>query len=191
MTTRGDLAATLDTATGIPSQREDGQPYRIGGLAEATWAMRKLRDIERKRAEIRSIAEEEIDRVQQWATAEDGKFGHEAGYFTALLIDYALRQRAEDPRRKSVSTPHGVVHTRESGGGWTAGPEALEWARKARPDLVRVTEAFALADARKALTATEAGVVDPTTGDLVPGVTVAPKTVTASVDVDLTEGDPR
>lgn len=186
MTLTHDLAAVPDEWE-VPAGDEERERFRVEGERQAVWAMRRARDVARRRAEIQAIAEEEIDRIQRWASDADAPLARDARYFEGLLIRYALDVRAADPRRKSVTTPYGTVRTRETGGGWTASPEALEWARVARPELVKVTETFALSDAKRTLTATEDGVVDPATGDLVPGITVAPRTVTATVEV-VTEG---
>lgn len=170
---------------------EAREAWRIDGLGRATWAMRKLRDIEAQRAEIRRVVEAEVDRLNQWAVTADAPLARDASFFEGVLSLYALQVRADSPKDKrgeptvkSITTPYGVVQTRESGGGWKATDEALEWARKAHPELVETipaTERFKVAAAKVALDVTPVGVVDPDTGDLVPGITVEPKVVKATV----------
>jgi hypothetical protein len=171
----------------VPDSDEDRATYQVAGAGHAAWAARRLAQVTRKRGEIQAIAEQEIARIEAWATRRDAPLARDAAFFESTLVAYALAVRAADGRRKSVTLPHATVQTRTVGGAWEAAPEALAWAAESRPDLVEVTRRFSLSAARRALAVTPDGVVDPTTGDLVPGLTVTPKHVTASVTVD-TEG---
>jgi hypothetical protein len=166
----------------VPESDELREAYRIDGPGSAAWAMRKLRDARTRQAEVRAVADAEIERVQAWADTEHAKYERDAAWFEGLLTRWALDCRAADPRAKSVSTPYGTVTTRETAGAWTVDDAAvLEWARGRRPELVQVRESLRLADAKKALTVADGKILDPATGEVVPGIEVGPSRVTATV----------
>jgi len=173
----------------VPESEEARTAFRVDGIATATWACRKLRDVEVQRAKIRATAQAEIDRIQLWAAAQDDALARDAHWFEGLLTDYALRLRADTGgRTKSVSTPYGVVKTRESTVTWDIDQDTvLAWAKTGRPELVKVVESLRLSDAKKALKVADGLVIDPATGEAVPGVRILPGGLTASVTVDLSD----
>lgn len=183
-----DDLATAPDFVDLPEGEEERAAFRIDGPHTATWAMRKLRDVQRRRAEIQTTAEREINRVQDWAAREDAKHARDADYFTSLLTVYALAQRAESGgRAKSVTTPYGTVTTRQKRGAWTVDEAAvLAWARVHRPEIVKVAESLLLGEAKKVLAVEENWVIDPASGEVVDGISVAPDSLTATVSVDLT-----
>lgn len=171
-----------------PESDEDRAGYRLRSLSHLTWAMRKLAGIERERLEVSTTAQAEIDRIQDWAAREDARWARDASWFRSLAEEYALTQRAVDPRRKSVETPYGVAKTREQAGAWEFDDAAfLAWASENHEDLVdvKVETRVRKGDAKKVLQVAGNGVVDPVTGEEVPGIKVGDPTVTASVSVDL------
>jgi hypothetical protein len=171
-----------------PEADEDRAGYRLRSLSHLTWAVRRLAILRRRRLDVSTTAQAEIDRVQAWAAREDAKLARDAGWFEAIIAEYALDERARDERRKSIATPYGVVKTRVSAGAWDVDPDALlPWLAEHRPDLLRrkVTEAPDLAAMRRALAVEGGEVFDRDSGVPVPGVKVGEPTVTASVDVDL------
>jgi hypothetical protein len=183
MTAHEDLTEATDLYE-APEDPEAREAFRITGPGQATWAMRKLRDARAAQADVAAVAQAEIDRIQAWATAEHDRIEHNAGFFEGLLTRWALDLRAADPRSKTVSTPYGEVRTRTVPGKWDVHDEALvvAWARGSRPGLMQVRESLRLADAKKALDVTDDGrVIDPETGEIVPGIEVGPAQVTATV----------
>ena len=191
MTTVDDVRDAPDLYD-VPDTDEARQAWRIGGLREATWAMRKLADIEARRAQVRDVYQAEVDRLDMWLSDQESRLDRDGDFFRSHLEVYALTVRADspvnskgEPTVKSVPTPYGVVKTSVKGGGWVVSEDAVEWAKKARPDLVmtKVSETFQVA-AAKALADLEVvagGVIDVTTGEAVPGIVVAPKMVVAKV----------
>lgn len=185
-----DLEASLSEAPDdwqIPDD-EHRAGYQLESDRHLTWAMRKLRDRQRRRLDIAAVAQYEMDRVSRWAAEQDERLARDVEFFEAIAKDYALRIRARDPRRKSVSCPYGQVTTRETSRPWEVDEGAfLLWLKANRPDLVKITEKPSLADAKRALVVKGDGVMDPNTGELVDGVTVGLSEVTASVLVDVIE----
>jgi hypothetical protein len=169
-----------------PEADEERAGYRLRSLSHLTWAVRKLADTRRRRLEIATVAQAEIDRIQTWAAEQDARWARDAAWFESLAVEYALTHRTD--HEKSFPTPYGVVKTREKAGAWDVDPDALlPWLAEHRPDLVRrkVSEAPDLPGMRKAFSAERGEVFDRDSGVPVPGVKVGEPTVRVAVDVDL------
>lgn len=183
MTAVDDLVGELDDFPVV--EAPDGEEAaRLADLDQAVRVARSLRAVELRRREIQAAADAEIDRIREWAARADRPLATRAEYLEMLLQQFALAERAAG-RGKSLTTPYARVATREVAGRWVVSGEALEWAEVHRPDLVKVTRSLPVSEVRGALTVTPEGVVDPSSGELVPGVTVEPGRVTATVTVDL------
>ena len=161
-------------------------------LAWVTDKARRLRNLQAKRAEHGAILQAEIDRLEvelsrlrDRAVEIDAPLARYAEYLESCLTSYALRERERTHGKvKSVKLLFATIKTSTKGGGWTPGPEAVEWAKANRPELV--AESLRTADAKRVLTFDETTglVIDKATGSTVPGITVAPRTITATVDIE-------
>lgn len=172
----------------VPGDDEGRKAWTVDSLAKATWAMQRARDLALRQKEIRDVANDRIEQLEAWAQAEVTKLDRDRDFFQDSVAAYALRLRAEDPKRKSLVTPFGTVRTQERSGSWTInGPAVLAWAKQHRPEFVKTEEQFCLGEAKKAFVITEAGVLDPVTGTLVEGVTPGETRITALVDIDMTK----
>lgn len=167
---------------------DDTEPCPVNQMTDviAALMMQRLDWLTRRIKEAEDIARANIAaetaRCNDWFIRKTKADREAAEQIQARLEEWMLDVRdATAGKVKSKSFPHGTVQTREVGGGWKPSAETLEWAKANRPELVQVVESFALAKAKRALAATEAGVVDPVTGDLVPGLVVEPKDVKVSV----------
>jgi hypothetical protein len=173
-----------------PHGAEVRESFKVTGLETLDWALRKLAEIEAERAGIRDFVLERIGRLEKFAADQDGPLAREADYFRGLAVAYALQQRAADPRCKSVAAPHGTVSTRESGGSWSASDEAVAWALFAHPELVETTSRLKVADAKRLPgVRVDAGQVVDATGEIIPGIVVSPKVVTATVKLVVDEAE--
>lgn len=92
---------------------EEREGFKIENLEGATWAFRKLRAIESKEADIKAIAEEEINRVNSWKEKELEQYAKDKEYFNYLLEEYYRAEKAKDKKFK-LSTPYGKVTARKS-----------------------------------------------------------------------------
>lgn len=191
--------ATIDDFDGgFDSPDLDGPEADLPALSErfavtddgrATWAMRKVRTAARRIAEVDAIAASEIMRVQEWAVRERAKSERALGFFTGMLQSYALLQRRLDGKHKSILTPYGRVSTREAQARLQVADEAtyLAWAKihapgtvktttTTKPILSEITAVVMIADGQIAMT---------TGGEVVPGLTVIPVTLTATVTPEV------
>lgn len=177
MTTTDELMGDLDDFPVL----DEG--VSLADLDAAVRASRSLMAVESRRRAIREAAEREVERIREWAQGADRPLATRAEYLEGLLIHYAMAER-DAGRGKTLTTPYARVVTREVKGRWTVSDDALEWARKNRPDLVQTVETIRLAEARRTLRVVDGEAMDPQTGEAVPGVTVEPTRVAASVTVD-------
>lgn len=198
------------TVTELPPEEEDASfevPNEVTAAleresADLAWFVeqgRRLAWAHRKMEKIRASIEPQLDRVhaeearlEGWATDQCAPIQRYVDYLTGALADYALRARERspldargEPKVKSVSGPYVRVRTFLEGGGWTASEESLAWAEASRPELVETVRKLRVADAKRlpTLQVVAGVVVDTTTGQEVPGITVAPRTVKAAVDL--------
>ncbi|AOR24324.1 host-nuclease inhibitor Gam family protein [Clostridium taeniosporum] len=94
-------------------QEERREGFKIENLEGATWAFRKLRAIENKKAEIKAIADEEKARIDSWEQQEIKQYEADKEYFEGLLSSYYVDEKAKDKKFK-LSTPYGKVNSRKS-----------------------------------------------------------------------------
>lgn len=89
--------------------------WSITDDGSAEWAMRKLAQIESRRAEIDSQAAAWIAEIRDWQTGETRRLDQRAGFFRYHLTEYAGAYRALDPKRnKTLRLPSGKVSSTET-----------------------------------------------------------------------------
>lgn len=154
----------------------------VADLATATELSRKLRAVRRRRAVLDAQAEAEIDRLQRRAVEIAAPLARREEWLVAQLEAYALHRRMHFGE-KTTRLLYAEVKTTEAGGGWTADADAVDWARWHAPELLKTNPKFDLADAKRRPGWKVDGdrVLDTTTGEFVPGITVAPKRINATV----------
>jgi hypothetical protein len=159
---------------------EDRERFRVENDSQAVWAMRKLAAAKARLNDIALIAESEIARVQHWAEQQSREPMRNTEYFEGILVEYGMSQRAEG--RKTVSTPYGAIKSRTGQPKYTFTDrdEFIAWAKANRPGWVAVKEEPALSVIR----AETEGAVDSDTGEIIPGLSVDPASVSFSVEVE-------
>ncbi len=178
----------------VPDAEEAREAWSIDSLGQAAWAMAKNRELALRQAEIRRIADDKIARWVAWrdrevAALQNGRTGRD--FFEAHLAAYALRRRAEDEKRnKTLTLPFGTVSTKDTSKTpkWEVDEETLiPWLKERFPKLVvsTTTEKVDLKAAKTTFPSSggEAWVGD--SGETVPGITVTPGGVSASISLDL------
>jgi hypothetical protein len=155
----------------VPAEREH---FKITDDNAASWAMRKLRTLRERQAEIDTVARDEIARIEKWHLAASGALVADTNFFTAILTHYAQQQRNELDR-KSVSLPYGTIKSRAG----TSRVEVsdvdgfLAWARVNAPALVRTREEPDKTQIKNSLVHVAGDmVIDKATGEVVPGVAI-------------------
>ena len=165
--------------------------YEILDDGAAAWAMRKLQRLRRQQATNAAIAAAEIEKIEAWLSDVNRSLDMNATYFEAILGHYALRCRQNpDDGRKSISLPAGKIATRIPSAHWHIDPaEFVPWAEAHRPDLLRVKVDPSLSEIKRALAAVvdapTSDVVDPDSGEIVPGVRISSGDISATVTPDI------
>ena len=128
---------------------EERENFKIDSLEGATWAFRKLRAIESKIAEIDTIAEQEINRINTWMEKELEQYSKDKEYFNYLLQEYYREEKAKDKKFK-LSTPYGKVTARKSKK-WIYEDEEslLEYLKQSEPSCIRVKEEINKTEVKK------------------------------------------
>lgn len=92
---------------------QEDEGFKIDSLQGANWCMRKLKALNEKQKEIEAVKEEELRRIEIWATGEMKSIQGDKEFFEAKILEYFKQQRELDPKAK-LSTPYGKVATRKS-----------------------------------------------------------------------------
>lgn len=161
------------------------QTFRIDGDRTAQWAMRHLAELRADEARDTATYDAELAHLDEWATrrAKSREWG--ISFFERHLEDYARRQReATGGKRKSIDLPAGKVRTtiRKARIVVTDRDSFVEWATGTAASLLRVKREPDATAIGVALQMTDSGtVVDPVSGEVVPGLGVEPESVSVSI----------
>lgn len=169
-TTTDDLTSHL-LATGPDlSSDDERERWVCDDDDKAGWALRKLAAAEAERERIKRLAQAEIARIEAWATDADRQVARDVDFFTSQLIGYRRRLEASDPKLpKTYKLPAGSIARRAGRTSVKVVDERafVEWAYEAKPDALTMRpKVSALADYPD----TSGYIVDPDTGEQVPGV---------------------
>lgn len=149
--------------------------FRIRDISALNWALRKLAALDRQEAEINELARQEVERIEEWRKKRLESVARSREYLTFLIEEYAREQRALDPKWKA-STPYGRVSFRRQQPKWHWKDDQVlvDWLERAGyTDMVRVKKEPEKAVLKKRFSLADDGrVIDPETGEVVPGVVV-------------------
>lgn len=163
------------------------KPFEITDLNSLNWAFRKLAALKSKEKEIKQVAEVERERIAQWERGELSTISSSLEFFENMISVYHAKQLAEDPKAKTISTPYGKSKTRKS----SEAPEKQDEEQILQYVIENELDEFIKnsvkwADLKKSLKIVEISgekVVIDETGQIVPGVTVKPESISYSVEV--------
>lgn len=141
-------------------------------LEKAEGAARRLRAATDSIAEIDAVANRIIADAEAWREQATAPYASTAQSCTADIETF-LRKQIEMGGPKSAPLPYGIsASARQTGGTLVFDPE---FAESAPDDIVRVKRSIDAKAAKAYYTVTKAGVVVDPNGEVVEGVTVAPK----------------
>ena len=118
----------------LQEQRED---FKIENLEGCTWAFRKIRAIENKKAEIEAIAAAEIERISNWKEQELKQYESDKEFFEGLLSAYYVEEKTKDKKFK-LSTPYGKVTSRKNKKWFYEEEQLIDYLDMEDPNGVRV-----------------------------------------------------
>jgi len=161
--------------------------FEITDINSLNWAFRKLAALKSKEKEIKQLANVERDRIAEWEKGELSSITNSVNFFESLVTAYHAKQLAEDPKAKTISTPYGKAKSRKS----KEQPEKqnedqiLQYVFENELDEF-IKSSVNWAELKKSLKIVEISgekVVVDENGQLVPGVTVKPESISFSVEV--------
>ncbi|UAT29542.1 host-nuclease inhibitor Gam family protein [Bacillus badius] len=161
--------------------------FEITDINSLNWAFRKLAALQSKAKEIKQLANVERERIAEWEKSELSTIENSTSFFKSLIQKYHSEQLAADPKAKTISTPYGKSKTRKS----NETPEKADEEQLLQyiidNDLVDyIKQSVKWADVKKTFKIAEISgekVVVDENGQLVPGVTVKPESISFSVEV--------
>lgn len=161
--------------------------FEITDLNSLNWVFRKVAALKSKEKEIKQVADVERQRIADWERGELSSISNSLSFFETMVQAYHAKQLAEDPKAKTISTPYGKSKTRKS----SEAPEKLDEEKLLQYVIENEMDEFIKnsvkwADLKKSLKIVEISgekVVVNENGQIVPGVTVKPESISYSVEV--------
>ncbi|WP_433959343.1 host-nuclease inhibitor Gam family protein [Cytobacillus horneckiae] len=162
-------------------------PFEITDLNSLNWAFRKLSALKSKEKEIKQLAQIERDRIAEWEGGELSTIDNSLSFFENMIAIYHAKQLEADPKSKTISTPYGKSKTRKSKEAPEKGNEEAilqHVIENGMDDYIKNSVKWA--DLKKSLKIVEVSgdkVAVDENGQLVPGVTIKPESISYSVEV--------
>lgn len=165
--------------------QDQKERFKINDLETAAWAMRKIRAYNQKIKEIEDLYKSELDRLKKWKESATKTHSNHISFFEAILSEYLMEQRANDPKFR-ITTPAGSVSTRRQQPKFIIeDQEALiNWLLdNGNSDLVRVRKEPQMAELKKIFTNVDNSLVDGN-GEIVPGIIIRqqPEKIVIKID---------
>lgn len=163
------------------------QQFEITDINGLNWAFRKLTALKAQEKEVTTLANVERDRIAEWEKGELISVHNSITFFESHIQRYHAEQLAADPKQKTISTPYGKSKTRKSKETPDKGDEALLLDYVIQNDLAEfIKNSVKWADLKRTLKIVEISgekVIVDENGQIVPGVTVKPESISYSVEV--------
>jgi len=88
--------------------------FEVHDIDSLNWAFRKLSALKSKANEIKQLAEKERLRIESWEQSELSTVKNSIEFFESMVTQYHMKQLAEDPNSKTISTPYGKARSTTS-----------------------------------------------------------------------------
>lgn len=165
------------------------EEFKVDTLEKAAAVMRKYRSLAQRVQEIKDLANAERDRIGAWEQRASASVESQMEFYEGHLQAFGMMQRAEG--RKSVSLPDGDIKTRTTAPSFEVDRATfLAWAEEhKRDDVMRVSFAPDMAAIKSTFLPDGGVVVDPASGEVVPGLIPVPERVTVSLAPDMDATD--
>lgn len=157
-----------------PAPEDVREKYKVQDLAQASRYMRAIARLQDRQKENETALDTEVDRINRFYKGQNEALQSKIDFFSELVLEYDDTRRAKDPEFR-LKTPNGQVTKRTTTGySWTDETALIHWLSDRHPELVRTETVQKIEKAafKKAMGAVDefGNVVDPDTGEIVPGV---------------------
>lgn len=182
------LEHELEEIDSMEFTEEAKERFKIEDLDQLNWVFRKLRALNAEEKEVKDLAEAERFRIDEWEKSKLTPIQQSKEFFISLIHEYHAEQLKENPKAKTLSTPYGKSKSRTT----KEQPDKLDEDKllahvKESGQTEYIKESIKWGDYKKSLKVAEIDgqkVVVDELGQVVPGATVKPETITFSVDVE-------
>lgn len=168
-------------------EQTESEAFKVDTDEKANWALRKIKQFEEQKQANNKLAVEETEKIEAWNKAENEKAQQSIDYFQGLLARYAMEKRQNDPKFKSQKLPNGSIRFRKQQPKWNYNDDdaVVESLKKAEMgDLIKVKETPKKADIKKMFEVSDGKVINPETGEVIPGIEVEEREEKFEVKVD-------
>ncbi|MEK5334408.1 host-nuclease inhibitor Gam family protein [Lysinibacillus sp. FSL W8-0992] len=86
---------------------ETKQRYEITNLESLNWAFRQIANAQAELKKNQALADAEFDRIKRWKEDESKSHLNTVEFFQHLIAEYHTKELAENPKKKTISTPYG------------------------------------------------------------------------------------
>lgn len=184
-----DIYDDLDAAVAGDEPDYDTEPETPDDQDHANRLLRRYARVLREVDAVNEVYDAEIERIEVRRRHRLDILDGQKAWLAQALEMYHRARLADDPNAKSIELPNGTLKSRRQQPEWTFDPDVfVAWAAEHHPDLVRVPAPPAPAPdkvaAKKALSVADGTAVDPSSGEVVPGVTVEERGPSFTVEVD-------
>lgn len=107
------MSALEEYLAGDDLDDEERERWRVDGPGTAEWALRRLARAKRLIAEAEELAESERARIDMWLANERKRQERDVAFFEGALREFHASVLAEDPKRKTLEFPMGVLKARK------------------------------------------------------------------------------
>jgi phage host-nuclease inhibitor protein Gam len=169
------LSEVMLEAYAAPEDEERRQQFRITDEGMADWAVRKIAKARQEFAEADQVADEQIQRIEDWRASKKRDLEHAEEFFGGLLRAYYYPQHEADPKRKKTfKLPNGQVQFRAQQPEYKRDDEALLGWLKAngRESYIVTKESPAWGELKKILKQHGEHMIDTESGEVVDGILV-------------------
>lgn len=178
-----ELAEYLDRETGV----EEQEGFVIDTEQKANWALRKIKQLQDKMDANADLAAEEIAKVEAWEKEVNEGLHQSILFFTGLLEQYHRGVYAKDPEAKTIKLPHGQLKMRAQQPEFRRDNDKLLAWLESKGTIgkayIKIAKSPHWGELKERLRIAGDRMVDPETGEVVPGVEVVEREPKFSVEV--------
>jgi len=172
-------------ATELADMQGEKERFKVTNKDSANWCLRKMRALKAEIEENARIAQEEVERIQQWLQDVNTPLERSMQYFEGLLMEYHMKVYAEDPKIKTIKLPHGTLKMRVQQPEYIRDDEKLlSWLKQnGMNEFVKIIEKPEWGQLKKKVQIAGKMVVFKDTGEVIEGVTAQERPPKFSVEV--------
>lgn len=175
------LQEFLDQQEGV-----EREAFSVKDDKAANWALRKIKHLQGQQESNNQLAQEEVDKIQEWNKGANDKLQRDIDYFQSLLANYAMEKRQEDPKFKKLELPNGKISFRKQQPQWDYDKKSIVNTLRdsGLSELIRMKEEPDATKIKKVLEVLNGRAINPDTGEIIPGITVIDREDAFKVEVD-------